>query len=607
MKKLLKQYKKQISTLCLLGLSYLTGLALAMVSGYRITMIEWMVPCLMAFAGVVYYKAYRLIEKKELKFVLPAGFVFAVTVVLGSKIDMDELTFSSLSVKDLAIYPFLGLFFSALLLILFSFSDQLLKKVSDMEAQGEAALEPMEAADGKKCALSKAAGWVKKYPYLSLFLLYAVCYFPYFLTFFPGNCGNDTWKSLDMIEGNIPWSNHHPVLYTGSMFVIRKLTGFLPLTGSVAVISFIQMLALAAALAWFTLRIFKINVHGYVKGFSVLFFAFHPFVGMYSVYLTKDVYFSIIMLFLLVKLYDVIEGRGELLAKPSECVKISGLFLIASMLRNNAMYIAIVMAVIFLFLYKKYRKQILLIFICAIGLFQVWKGPVFKAMNIEMQSFAESAAIPLQQVGYVLWEGGTFSEEDMAFLEELMPAEKVKEVYTPGLVDNYKFDEAFDDAFLNENKGRFLEVWWHGCQEHFGSYVEAYLMQTCGYWHYGKTNSVCTQGCTANGLGVEQIDVIKNVTGLSLEPLFEKLVLAGRKAPILCMLGSMALQMWMVCLLILQYIRRKNAGQAVWLLPVIILWGTLLIAAPASCLLRYLYIVFLMWPFMLAEFLKKEE
>lgn len=592
MKQSLEKHKNTIKKLVLLGLAYITGLALSLVSGYGVTGIDILVPCLTVFAGVVYYKAAAVMQKKDLKYVFPVGLIFALTVVVGSRIDMDDKLFADFSIMDLGMYPFLALFFTAVAAILFPFSDKI---------REAAAVTEQENGISSNLA-GKIVNICKSHPYQALFLLYVVCYLPYYLTFFPGNCGNDTWKSLNMVEGNIGWSNHHPVLYTGAMYVVRKLTSFLPLTGSVAVFSFIQMLAMAAALAWLTVRILKKNVPVFCKIFAVMVFAFHPFIGMYSVYLTKDVYFSIIMLILLMKIYDVVEKKGEILAKPAECIKLSVLFLLASMLRNNGMYIAIVMAVIFLILYKKYWKQILLLFICAIGLFQIWKGPVFKALDIEMQSFAEAASIPLQQIGYVLWEGESFSEEDMEFLEELMPVEKIKEVYTPGLSDPVKFNEEFDDAFFNENKGRFLEVWWNGCQDHFGSYVKAYLMQTSGYWHYGETNSVCTQGCTENDLGVEQIDVIRNITGISLEPLFEKLVLAGRKAPLVCILGSMAMQMWMVVLLILQYIRSKNAKQMIWLLPLVILWGTIMLATPASCLLRYLYSIFLLWPFMIAEF-----
>ena len=72
-------------------------------------------------------------------------------------------------------------------------------------------------------------------------------------------------------------------------------------------------------------------------------------------------------------------------------------------LRSPGMMIGgIIMAVIFLFLYKKYWKQILILFACVLGLFQIWQGPVFKAIGIEKQSFAEAASVPLQQIGYVL-------------------------------------------------------------------------------------------------------------------------------------------------------------------------------------------------------------
>lgn len=618
MKKLIGRYQNIFQIGILVGLAYLTGLSLAIVSGYGITGIEWLIPCLMLLAGVVYYKSAVVLSigkwkgavdadmqnekmqagislsKKELKYCIPAGFIYALTIVAGSKIEIYDGIFHDVSIMDFFVYPFLGLFFSALILLLFAFSDKVSTK---MQNNGE----DVYAYNTKG---NKIVIFLKKHQEVALFVLYLLCYLPYYLTFFPGNCGKDTWESLSMAEGLIPWTNHHPVLFTGAMMVVRKLTGFLPMTGSVGVFSFLQMMAVATVLAYVSLRILRTRVHVLCKIFAVGMFALHPFIGMYSIYLSKDVLFSVIMVLLSMKLYDMIAEKGELLAKPAECVKLSVLFLLSSMLRNNGMYIAIIMAVIFLFLYKKYWKQVLILFTCAIGLFQIWQGPVFKVIGIEKQSFAEAASVPLQQVGYVLWEGEDFSKEDMAFLEELMPVEKVKEVYQPGYTDPYKFDKEFNDAFLNENVGKFLGVWWNGCKSHFGSYVKAYLMQTVGYWHYGETNSVCTQGCTENDLGVEQVDVIKNITGISLEPIFEKLVLAGRKAPVICMFGSMAMQIFMVFLVIIQYVRREKAEQAIWLIPLVILWGTIMIATPAFCLLRYLFPIFLLWPFLFMEFLK---
>ncbi|MBQ8041619.1 MAG: hypothetical protein IJ274_17450 [Lachnospiraceae bacterium] len=45
----------------------------------------------------------------------------------------------------------------------------------------------------------------------------------------------------------------------------------------------------------------------------------------------------------------------------------------------------------------------------------------------------------------------------------------------------------------------------------------------------------------------------------------------------------------------------------IWLIPLVILWGTIMVATPAFCLLRYLYPIFLLWPFMIEEFFADKE
>lgn len=629
MKKIILQNKNVVKNIVFLGFSYLTGLALAMAHEYRVTEIEVLLPCLMALSAVVYYKGFSLWEKVyckkeqqsitsvtdknsltawDIKVSCVVGFVFALTVVVGNRFDFYNDEFHPLPLTHIVLYPFIGLFFSAVVMILFAFRDKW-SVPGEVLASGcdkENVSKESNVISAKKT--NRFIAWIKAHPFFALWMLNLICYLPYFLTFFPGNCGNDTWLSLSMITGDAPWTNHHPILFTGAMMVVVKAAAFMnSLTASLGVFTFIQMVSLAATLAYLGSRICKMKVVWPCKAFALLMFALHPFVGMYSVYVTKDVYFSEIMIFLCLKIYDVIKNKGEDFACPKECVKLAVLFLLSCMLRNNGMYISVLMAVIFLILYRKYWKQILLIFVCAIGLFKVWQGPVFKSLDIDKQSFAEAASVPLQQIGYVLWEGKEFSQEDMAFLEELMPVEKVKEVYEPGYTDPYKFDEEFNDDFLNDNVGEFLKVWSHGLVPYFGEYVVAYLHQTLGYWHFGATNSISTQGCTDNIWGIAQIDVIENTVGISLEPVFEKAILAGRKAPILCVLGSMAMQMWMVCLLILQYVRSGRKANAIWLIPLVILWGTIMVATPAFCLLRYLYTIFLLWPFMVAEFFARKE
>ena len=57
MKKLLIQYKNICVYAALLGISYLTGIFLAIVCGYCVTGIEVLIPCLMMLAGPGYPNA----------------------------------------------------------------------------------------------------------------------------------------------------------------------------------------------------------------------------------------------------------------------------------------------------------------------------------------------------------------------------------------------------------------------------------------------------------------------------------------------------------------------------------------------------------------------
>ena len=122
MKKRIERYQNIIQITLLAGLSYLTGISLAMVSGYGITGIEWMIPCLILFAGVIYYKAAAVLSigkweaavsteqnkknnagtflfKTEFKYSLTAGFIYALTIVAGSKIEIYDGIFHEVSFR----------------------------------------------------------------------------------------------------------------------------------------------------------------------------------------------------------------------------------------------------------------------------------------------------------------------------------------------------------------------------------------------------------------------------------------------------------------------------------------------------------------------------
>lgn len=616
--------RKIIRIIAKLILAYLTTVALAVVSGYGITGIELLLPCIFAFAALVYFTADKYMTdvenktslKRDIWCSVPVGLIFAIGVSLGSHMDVWNQKISGFGIKDVFVLVMLMLFFVSCALILFRAID----KISRRPAR----------QSGVKPDINM--------PYWGMMLILLICWMPYYLTMLPGNLGKDTFESIDMCLGNIPWTNHHPIFFTMLIDLVIKLTGWAgSVTVSMAVFTLLHMVAVAATLAYVTWWI-KGRYNSCAWIVAGVCFALHPVVAMYSIYISKDVLFSCAVVLLTLKLIDVqkafmdaesLDSKGKIATK--DVLAIAVYSLLTMLLRNNGLLmmagLAVVMALVAL---KKKDKAtakngtgaIALAVLVSIVAFFGFRTTAYNVLNIQPESFAESLSIPLQQVGYVIAEseGRNFSdkecesqslnisEADIEYLQKLMPFDKVAEVYELGYTDAYKFDEAFDDDFLNEHKGQFMGVWFRMMRSYFPEYVKAYLAQTAGYWHYGETNTLCTQGVWEdNEVGVQRIDVINNVTHVSLYGIIEKLMLGMRKAPLLCILTSMAMQFYALVLLICAYIRQRRGSMVVALVPALLLWVSVMIAAPAFCLFRYTYPLFMLWPVVIMELLSSAD
>lgn len=337
---------------------------------------------------------------------------------------------------------------------------------------------------------------------------------------------------------------------------------------------------------------------------TTAFIALHPVMPVFSLYMTKDVLFSGIFLLYVLELYDIVESKGAILKKFSGICKFVLLNLLVVFFRNNGIYIVILTLAVCCAIYRKMWKRLAVCMGIVLLSYGLLRGPVFTALEIENESFAETMSIPLQQIAQTICDDGEMSDEDAAFLGKLMPLERVKEIYTPGYTDPYKFDEAFHDTFLNENKGEFLKVWARVLPHNLGSYMEAYLIQTAGYWHISETDSLNAYGVIENELGITQNNLIERITHISLEPVIEQLILVCRKAPILCFLTNMAFMVFLTYYGCICCWRNGKKQYILPVLPLLLLWATIMVATPASCKFRYLFPFYLAYPFLIWNLLK---
>lgn len=612
---------KYVKLLVKLILAYLTTVSMAMVTGYGITGIEIILPCLFALAMIVYELADRKIAagllgdnkeqallKRNLISSAIVGIIFSISVVVGAHIDVWDEIIISFSVRDIFYFIVLSIFFAACIFILFTYIDS--KKNNDKDK-----LDKKDTKESKNGIFS----------FLPMILILIICWMPYYLTMFPGNLGKDTFESIDMCLGRIPWSNHHPIFFTALINLVFKATSFLnSYTASMAIFTFLHMLVLAATLSYLICKIknqvLKSNTYGDNQGrmrlictLTLIFFALNPIVAMFSIYISKDVLFSCAVIMFTLKLFDVSKEF-----KKNDGLLLGLYSLFVMLLRNNGLMIVAVVALVLLIVYRKQWKLILSTALIPIMVFMIFKSVSYKALKIMPESFAEAASIPLQQVGYVIAkaEGRDFSkarndselleenldyldlsDDEIAILNNIMPLYKVREVYELGYTDSYKFAPDFNDEYFNDNRLEFMNIWFKMLPGHLGDYTVAYLAQTAGYWHYGESNTLCTQGVWEdNEINVVRIDLIEKVTGISLYAIIEKLMLFMRKAPLVCILTSMAMEFYGLLLAIAALVRIKQGKYIIGLLPNLVLWVSIMIATPAFCLFRYTYPMYLLWP-----------
>lgn len=541
--------------------------------------------------------------KDELKYSLPLSFVFALSVVAGRHIDVWDEEISGWGVSDVLLLMLFTAVFAFLTIVLF--------KKTDKELADDKTVATSKAAEAKKSGTGRKT-------FLIFTVLFLICRIPYYLTLFPGNYGKDSFESVDMILGNIPWTNHHPIFFTALIGAVVKLTGSLcGIETSLGIFTAVHMIIESVTLSYISCRIFGFEKmrgsKGYIGKASVVFFAIHPIVAMYSMYISKDVLFSCAVALLVITLLDMgkeVDISGDL--KISYSIKLGVLMLLTMLLRNNGTLIVVVTGITMCLCFKRHLVRLLLPLVISLTVFFAFKNIAYRALDIKPESFAESASVPLQQVGYVIKEHtdeeieAVLTDEEYGILCKVMPLAKVREVYELGYTDSYKFDKDFDDEFFNEHKSEFMGIWAKLLPKFFPEYVTSYLAQTAGYWHYGETNTVATQGVWEdNEIGVKRTDIIYNMTGLSLYSLIEKLMLGMRKAPLLCILSSMAMQFYAVLLMMAAVFRRRNKKlitddslrrTVTAYMPLILLWISIMVATPAFCLFRYTYPFFILWP-----------
>ena len=436
--------------------------------------------------------------------------------------------------------------------------------------------------------------------FLVFFLIFLLAWISVYLCAYPALVSSDTVDSIHQSIGDSNLNNHHPILFTLYLrfFFFLSDTFHFSRTIGLGLASLVQMMSLAALCAYAVFILMKRGCRRINIALITLYYALCGIFSFYSVTLWKDIFFGIALTAFSIQCYDIALDRQE-------CKRFRQILLYCltgtwiSFARNNGIYVFIAVSILLaVMMWKQIHKHLVVLLCCIIAVVLI-QGPGYKALNIPQSGFAESVSIPLQQIGYTATHE-KLTEEETEQIEAFIPVDTLKSVYTPSTVDQIKFNNQFNSLYLNEHKIEFLKLWFSMLQKHPASFIKAYMGITDGFWNFQRAGWPIIAASTSyyeyEDLPFHSVDLIQSLFGY---PLYERLFTEGGYNKILQSVPPMSWLVGLLFLICLIVIYKRNYKQLLSVAPLILLWGTLMIATPVAYEHRYLFSVYIVAPFAL--------
>lgn len=317
------------------------------------------------------------------------------------------------------------------------------------------------------------------------------------------------------------WNNHHPVFHTlilGSFAQIGKWINNIGLGLFILVI--IQAILMAMVFAYMIIYMEKEGVSKKICLGAFLFYILWPLNGINVTSLCKDTLFTVFILFNTVQILKILKTPDEMLKKGKMIINIVA-FIVMGLLRNNGLYMLILMLPVMLFLLRNYWKKVVVLMgvpILFLGI--ILPKIIFPIFEITPGSEREMLSIPFQQIVRVLKEKEV-QQKDIQVLENTLASEKedyhdIVKRYDPKRADSVKGH--YNLNLTSSEKKDFFKVWLKYLFKYPTVYIQAAVNNNYQYVYYERYSKslayVYYNGIDIEGryfLGVENNEKFKDV------------------------------------------------------------------------------------------------
>ncbi len=437
--------------------------------------------------------------------------------------------------------------------------------------------------------------------------LILVAWVPYFLNYYPGVITQDSMQQMCQGLGIYDLTNHHPVFHTFFISIamnIGKLLGNYNL--GVAIYSIVQMMVVSAIFSFAIYYMAKRKVDSKFRILALLFYAFYPINGLYSITMWKDIPFATVMLIFTIMMTEIATNQESFMKSKRNIILLIISMILAILFRNNGLYVVILTIPCLFVLARQHYKKLIVVTCIVLATYMIWKGPVFSLFDIKPGSSKEALSIPLQQFARITKiHGDTLTEEEKWRIYKYLPIDNLGEVYTPKISDPVKNN--FSNEAFAEDKIGLVKLYAKLALKYPRATIESFLCNNYGYWYPEAIHWVVGREVFETTQEKEATLQLKDTPIVDL-PNLEKFdsLLDRRDLPLNSMLYSIGFTFWIVLMMVMYAIYRKQYNLIIIYVPLAILWLTT-IASPVFGEFRYIYSMFTCLPILIGIHFREKE
>lgn len=330
---------------------------------------------------------------------------------------------------------------------------------------------------------------LKIWSYAIIFLLIFIPYVVIASINYPGLGTNDSDIIVNSALGktfDLGWYRYHALSTQHSLFYIFIFYVFnnilLPLNDlSLTIYIFILFQSIICAI-FFTWSIYWAQKHIKNRIYLILLIICiicNPVLITFAPQLLKDVPFFIVFIWMCFKLYDIslkknVTGKDHFL--------LFAIMFFLCLFRNNGIMVVLITLLFMFILNVGKRKLIILYFIFLVLITCFYEFIFLDLMNIEKTHFIELISVPFQQIAYTYLHNGNFTDEQLNFINNIVPVTSFEQYYDPTNIHNLKFRAPFNDSFLDNNKFEFILNWFQIFLNNPLEFIQAWVYQTSSCW-----------------------------------------------------------------------------------------------------------------------------